>query len=334
MSRGYLLIDGSHITHAANAATALSVGGQPTQAIYGFLRTLRSMVSVYSMLTPLVLWDGASWRKLHFPEYKAQRVKEAVSKSDEAQQKAREEAKQQIPFIRRAVGHLGVRQMLAINYEADDLAGMLVARYAKTDKKIVMISGDKDWIQLLRPNCVWVDPVRDHRLTSKNLSENLGYNPNKGRFDVCKGVDVEGFIGVPTPQAWLEIKAMMGDVSDNIPGVGGIGPRGAIDLVTAYGSVGSFFNQIADKSLDPKSLPKKLRDFAEMDEKHDIFRRNMQLMDLMTHERPEMINPKITSQPINFTGFEQLCRELAFNRIVNDMDTWLEPFTTKMEKVA
>jgi 5'-3' exonuclease len=203
------------------------------------------------------------------------------------------------------------------------------------DKKLVMISGDKDWVQLLRPNVVWIDPMRDARLTSKNISTRLGYVPEKGRFSVCKSEDVTDFIGVPSPRAWLEIKALMGDISDNIPGVGGIGPRGAIDLITTYGSVGSFFNQVADKTINVGALTKKLRDFATSEEKHDIFRRNMQLMDLSSPERPEWINPKIVHGAIDPDKFSDFCKRMLFNSIVKDLDGWLEPFTgNMMEKAA
>ena len=78
MSRGYLLIDGRNIAHASNNGGPLSIGEQPTQAIYHFLRTMRPMMSVYSMLTPVVLWDGVSWRYMAFDEYKKSRNKPAV----------------------------------------------------------------------------------------------------------------------------------------------------------------------------------------------------------------------------------------------------------------
>lgn len=286
------------------------------------------MIQTYSMLRPIILWDGASWRRMKFTEYKANRDKRDTKHEVEAA-KAKDDFKSQVPYIRLALKHLGVRQMFAINYEADDLAGVLVERYTKEERKVVMVSADKDWVQLLRPNAIWIDPVRDYRLTAKSISERLGWNPAKGKIVCAKGDQIEGFIGVPSPQAWLEMKALMGDMGDNIPGVGGIGPKGALELVKTYGSVASFFNQIADKSVDPTTLPKKLRDFAEDPAKHDLYRRNIQLMDLRSPERPAWINAKIDKGELNREKFAGFCNRLAFNSITTDLDKWIEPFVQK-----
>lgn len=332
MSAGFLLIDGSNIAHAANSAKPLSAGGVPTQAIYGFLRTLRPMLNTYSTLTPVVLWDGASWRAMEFAEYKASRKKVATSKSEIQAQLAKEDLQKQIPFIREALGYLGVRQMMALNYEADDLAGLLVEKYAGA-KKIMMISGDKDWIQLIRPGVGWFDPIRDHRLTLTTLPTRLGFFPDKTRFGIG-GSHAEGFVGVPSPRAWLEIKCLMGDTSDDIPGVGAIGPKRASEFIAAYGSFAAFMNMVADKTIDVDTLPKHFRDLAESDEKQELFRRNMRLMDLCTTERPTPVNLNINKGKLDPAAFASLCDRFLFNTIAGDLDRYLEPFLPKLEIAA
>ena len=333
MSRGYLLIDGPNIGNAVNAAAPLKIGDQPTQAIYGFLRVLRPMISTYSMLTPVVLWDGASWRRMKFAEYKANRDKKNTKAEIEAA-KAKDEYKAQVPLIRETLRHLGIKQMMALNYEADDLAGVLIEHSAKEARKAVMISADKDWIQLLRPNAMWIDPVRDYRLSMKTLPERFGWNPHKGRLVVGNGAQIDGFIGIPSPRAYLEMKAIMGDAGDNIPGVGGVGPRGALDLILQYGSVSGFFNQCADKTIDIDALPKKIRDFATSDEKQEFYRRNMRLMDLRSKERPAWVNPKIDKGEFDPEKFRTLCDRLAFNSIASNLDAWLEPFNPREMELA
>jgi 5'-3' exonuclease len=327
VSRGLLLIDGSNIAHAANNGGALKVGDLPTQAIFGVLRTLRPMMSIYTMLTPVVLWDGASWRRMAFSEYKANRDKVATKPHELKAEALRKDFKKQLPYIKQAIKLLGIKQMEALNYEADDLAGMITQRLEKSGKRGVMISGDKDWVQLLSPNVAWIDPVRDYRLTLKTLESKLGFHPEKKDITVVKdGKEIEGWVGVPSPRAWLEMKCLMGDTSDNIPGVGKIGPKGAIDFVHAYGSFASFINQCADKSIDTAKLPKNLRDFSESDEKQEIFRRNMRLMDLRTTERPIPIALNTVQEPLDPIAFETFCKDMLFNSITNDMEGWLQPF--------
>jgi 5'-3' exonuclease len=330
VTKGLLLIDGSNIAHAANSAQPLSIGDMPTQAIYGVLRTLRPMFSTFSMLTPIILWDGRSWRKDVFKDYKVSRDKPAETKAEKQLQEQRSQFKVQLPYIKLALKTLGVRQMFAINYEADDLAGILVNK--DTERRIMMITGDKDWIQLIRKNVAWLDPVRNEKLTLNTLSTRLGWIPDKGKLGLCDGPNTTGFIGVPNPRAWLEMKALMGDISDDIPGVGGIGPKGAIELITTYGSVTGFLNSFLDHTLDRKTLPKKFAKLAEDMETRDNYQRNMILMDLEDRmkKRPVAINLQIENPTVNLDGFKKVCTKFYFKSILERFDQWTEPFATKV----
>lgn len=325
MTRGLLLIDASNVAHAANSGTPLTVGDMPTQMIYGFLRTLRPMLSTFSMLTPICLFDGRSWRKDVFKDYKISRDKEPVTKTEKTLAVQRDQFKRQLPYLKLALKTLGIRQMFAINYEADDLAGMLVNKSAP-ERRIIMISGDKDWIQLVRPNVAWVDPIRNEKLTVATIPKRLGWNPAKKALTITDGDRVEGWIGVPSARAWLEMKALMGDISDDIPGVGGVGAKGAIELITTYGSVTAFMNGVLDKSIDWLTLPKKFADLAIEAEKKDNFQRNMLLMDLNSSMRPPAINMKMDVASINLGGFKTICNRFFFKSILDQFERWCEPF--------
>lgn len=303
MKHGYLVIDGNNIAYAANATRKLHVGDLETQGIYGFLRAIRAAIANYPMLKPIVLWDGRSWRYDAFPDYKAKREKAPETKSEQAMADNRASMREQKPFIRRALINLGVTQMVALNLEADDLAGIIVRRYQPEGKKILLISGDKDWIQLIGPGVGWMDPINDIRITASKLEEKLG---------------------VKTPRQWLEVKALMGDSSDEIPGVGGIGEKGAKELVMTYGSVTSFLNQAMDGSLP--ELPKKFRDFAESTDKQVIFHRNMKLMDLASPEIPAPLGLKVEKSTLDADAFAEFCEELIFRSITSDLNNWCEPF--------
>lgn len=323
MSKGFLLIDGSNVAHAANAGQPLRVGDMPTQAIFGFLRNIRPIIAGFPLLTPLVLWDGLSWRKQVFKDYKAGRDAPAMTKHKEAQQELRKQLKPQLPEIKRALSLLGIRQVSALNLEADDLAGILVKRYQPKGKKILMLSGDKDWVQLIQPGVGWFDPINNWRLTNDTLSKRLGWCPNKKRITCFPKDQGEGFMGVPSPRAWLEMKALMGDSSDEVPGVGGIGEKGALELVCEYGNVGDFLNRTIDSTMPV--LPKKLKDFVESDEKQLIYRRNLLLMDLNHKSIPTPINLTVTNEKIDTDGFYGFCEEFLFQSILTSSD-WHEPF--------
>lgn len=322
MSQGFLAIDGNHIGHAANAAATLHAGEIETQAIYGTLRSIRPAITIYATLTPLVLWDGASWRKTFFDDYKASR-RETLTKSDQKLADMRASFNRQKPYIKQALAHLGIAQMIAVNLEADDLAAFLVRRYQPAGKKIMLISGDKDWIQLLRPGVGWLDPIRNVRLTEKTLPKRLGWCPDKKKI-VASTEDRDDLIGVPSPQAWLEMKCLMGDVSDDIPGVGGIGPKGAIELLTEHGSVATFMNRYLDGTLT--DLPAKLEDFARSVEKHEAYRRNQTLMDLNAPSVPKPDGLSLDKGAFDPDAFRALCEELSFRSILANFDAWIEPF--------
>lgn len=306
MSR-YLLIDGSNITHAANGAKKLTVGETEVQAVFGFLRTLRKICATYPGVTPIVLWDGASWRNMDYPDYKANRDKNDT-KADQSQQAARKSARAQMPAIKKALELLGVAQVRASNMEADDLAAILGDRYVAKGGKVVLVSGDKDWVQLVGPSMIWFDPIVDRKIRSAaDVKEALGY-------------------AVGDFRQFLEMKCLMGDLGDNISGVGGIGEKGAQQFLEEYGTVCNFSNMILDGTLDVKKLPKKIRDFAESEEKQMIFQRNLRLMDLRTTARPAPINMQIEKGTPDIERFRNFCNRFMFRSFTKSLESWISVF--------
>lgn len=312
----HLLIDGNSIAHAANAGTTLTVGQTQVQAVFGVMRTLRKLAATYgAFYTPTILWDGASWRKLSFPEYKANRDKDDTPAAA-ALKAQKEQLKKQARMIEIAVRLLGISQVRAANMEADDLAGIMVQRFEPRGDKIVLVSADRDWIQLISPNVSWFDPINDRKMTPSALPEKYGVQ------------DVAQFI---------EMKALMGDAGDNIPGVGGIGEKGARDFLQTYGSFANFTNSvILDKTVELKSLPKKYRDLVENEEKAIAFARNIRLMDLKTPLRPAPINLTVTKGEPNLNALRAFCDKLMFRSITQDLDNWVLPFPAyqKLQEAA
>lgn len=322
---GYLLIDGMNIAHASNSGAVLTSGTQQTQAIYGSIRTIRKTVSTFKGLKPVVMWDGPmNWRKGFFPEYKANRDKPPVTKHEIDSAKRREALKSQLPILKEGLRYLGVPQVIAMNLEADDLAGILSRRYAGQGHKVLLISGDRDWHQLVRDGVGQYDPIREFMLTKTSFSDKVGYE--KVTKDKATGAETKEWRGCPSPAAYVECKALMGDAGDNIPGVGGVGEKGAIELVREFGTVKGFFDAV---EIHGAKVPKKLADFCSSTEKRGLFYRNLQLMDLAHPDIPAAQGMLIDKKTMDKDKFFDFCGEYAFNSLLTDFDNWLAPFSNQ-----
>lgn len=329
MSKGFMIIDSSNWGFAAASKTQLSVGEQDTQAIYGFIRSLRAAMCMFPQLTPICVNDGRSWRYDFYPEYKASREKPAETKNEIEQLRVRNSYKSQKLLINKALELLGVRQMFALNLEADDLAAMLVKRWEGTENRILLMSGDKDWIQLVRPYVTWMDVINDRRVGSQTMAVKNKHTESIGLGYEDKAGD---WISVKNGRQWLECKALMGDKSDEIGGVGGIGEKGGIWLLNKFGSVAEFLNQYTDGTIDAKNVPKKLRDFADFNEKQEIFRRNMILMDLNSEHIPKPRGMTLKTGKFDLAGFTDFCHEFEFQSLLTDIEGWTAPFNPESEE--
>jgi 5'-3' exonuclease len=297
---GYLLIDGNSVGFGAQNTTKLTVGGHEVQAIFGVIRTIRNMLETYTTKQPLVLWDGASWRKEQFAFYKKDRDRDPKVAASRVSYKA------QRPTIAKMLKNLGVSQLAAPNLEADDLAGMYVRAARRKNLPVVLASGDRDWLQLVQPQVVWMDFIRERSVNLSNFEE---------------------FTGYATTRAFVEGKALQGDTSDQVPGVGGIGEKGAKELLGKYGSVKAFFDWCDRYSV--VELPKKWRDFALDPAKRAAFDRNMKIMDLAHPDIPKPVRFSLVKGEFTRQGVTDLCAELAFNSILKDFDAFIEPFSRR-----
>ncbi|NQZ54729.1 MAG: 5'-3' exonuclease [Piscirickettsiaceae bacterium] len=309
-----ILIDGNSLGYASHHTTKLHVGDQEVQAIFHCIKTMRKLLRTYSSYTPIILWDKhTQWRFDLHPMYKDGRddTPEKV-----AERKAYHDQK---PYIFKCLHLLGIGQLSAEEYEADDLAGYLTKHFTDQDIKVMLVTGDQDWIQLVSDKCVWYDTIRDKTVNANNFAE---------------------FTGYINAQYFVEGKALQGDGSDTIPGVGGIGAKGAPEFIMQYGGVARFL-QLADEGKLPEKLPKVISRFAnnevppaskkygELLPVRDGFERNMKLMDLRNAKKPSAEATNAVKGKFNRAKFEELCGELAFQSILNNMDTWIQPFEEK-----
>lgn len=296
MSKTNLLIDGNAIGNAHSRTNKLTYAGMEVQAIFGFIKTVRSLYERVPASEQIVLWDGrARWRFEAFPDYKKSRQEGQEKPEDAARRKA---YKDQRPFIMEALTLLGVTQMIDPDGEADDLAGFLTQH---TTKPTVLITGDQDWLQLVNGHTVWFDPIRDHKVSMKNFAE----------FTNC--IDTRTF---------LQSKALQGDKSDEISGVGGIGETYANQLLLEHNSVEHFWAKCDSGEYTPR-LKREQRLASE--EGREIFQRNMKLMNLIDAAKPGP-KTKITKGIYDAERFYDFCCRFGFLSIVNDFDRFTTVF--------
>lgn len=294
-----LLIDINAIGHAAQRATKLTAGGMETQAIYGVIRTMRELRMKYRGYTPMVLWDGkAHWRYDLHPDYKSNRD------TDPSKRAAREAYNQQKPYIKKMLAALGLRQMRASFHEADDLAGYFVGKLAADPtNKVGLITGDGDWLQLVRQNVFWRDMRDDAKIvTAKNFYD---------------------YTGCRSPFAFLETKILVGDNSDVISGVGGIGEKGAPEFIAEFGSVRRFWQLCEAGEFTPK---KKAHINLATGPGRAIYKRNFQLMQLLKVTPPAKEDVQVDIGKFDKEAFAALCEELSFISILRNLDEFTSHF--------
>jgi DNA polymerase-1 len=209
------LIDGySNIFRAFYAIRNLSNSrGEPTNAVYGFIQMLRKLLREDNPdLIGVALDVGKTFRSEKFEEYKANRAPMP------------EDLQSQIPWIRRTLEAYRIPQLELVGYEADDVLGSISCRASADGYDVVLVSADKDLMQLVNPH-----------VSLFHTGRNKMYGP----------ADVEEDFGVP-PEKVADVLALMGDAIDNIPGVPGIGEKGAKTLIKEYGSLEELLSRASE----------------------------------------------------------------------------------------
>lgn len=201
------LIDGSgYIFRAFYALPAMTApNGTPVNAVYGFMTMFMRLIKTISCDYCVVLFDAKrqNFRNQYFAEYKATRAE------------IPELLIPQFSLIYQAVEALNLPYVLQEGFEADDLIATYAREAEKSGFDTVIVSADKDLMQLIRPHVEFYDGMKDKFFTPEDVKEKFGVYPDKV----------------------VDVQALSGDKIDNIPGVPGIGPKTAAELVNTYGSL-------------------------------------------------------------------------------------------------
>lgn len=213
MSKKIVLIDGHSILNRAfyGIPDLTNAEGLHTNAVYGFLNIMFKILDEEQPEYLTVAFDvhAPTFRHKMYPEYKGTRKPMA------------EELRQQVPVIKEMLTAMGIRIVEKEGYEADDILGTLSKRAQEAGLEVSVVSGDRDLLQLATEHVKIRIPK-----TKRTGTEIEDYYEK----DVVARYQV-------TPTQFIDVKALMGDTSDNIPGVPGIGEKTATNLIAAYGSI-------------------------------------------------------------------------------------------------
>ncbi len=230
-----VLIDGNSIAYRAFFALPLlsNEKGDYTNAVYGFTTMLLKVLEDEKPTHLLVAFDAgkSTFRHKTYAAYKGTR------------QKTPSELSGQIPLIHQMLDAFSIKRYEAIDYEADDIIGTAATEAAKDGYEVVVITGDKDLLQLVGDN---VEVV----LTKKGITEVDRYN--EAKIDERYGLK---------PKQIIDLKGLMGDTSDNIPGVPGVGEKTALKLLGEFKNVETVLDSI-DK-VSGKKLKERLEENKE-----------------------------------------------------------------------
>lgn len=239
------LIDGHALAYRTFYALTRSAGsgfltrqGEPTAGVYGFTSVLLRLLEQEHPEFLAVAFDtGRTFRDDLFPEYKATRAKMP------------DELRPQIERIRQLVDAFNIPRLELENYEADDVLGSAARQLVSRDLGVKIITGDRDLLQLVSKRVIV-------NLPGKTLADSKDYLPE----------DVFEYLGV-RPEQVVDYKALVGDKSDNIPGVAGIGEKTATSLLQAYHDLDGIYAHLAEL---PAAVARKLeagRQSAELSQK-------------------------------------------------------------------
>lgn len=219
-----LLVDGNSVAFRAFFAmhsaldSFINRDGLHTNAIFAFKRMLDNILEQVDPTNVLVAFDAGkvTFRTKKFEEYKGTRAKMPG------------ELAEQLPFLHKLLDAYGIKWYELKNYEADDIIGTMAQEGAKAGMAVTVLSGDRDLTQLASDQITV-------QVTLKGVTELEAYTP--AHFQEKLGI---------TPKQLIDVKALMGDNSDNYPGVTKVGEKTALKLIQEYGSVENLYANVAD----------------------------------------------------------------------------------------
>ncbi len=282
------------LTRGSSNSAFTTSSGEPTAGVFGFTSVLLRILEQENPEYLAVAFDtGKTFRDEMFEDYKGTR------------EKMPDELRTQIERIRQLVDAFNIPRLEMENYEADDVLGSVARQTVAKGMGVKIFTGDRDLLQL-------VDERIIVNLPGRSLSDAKDYLPS----------DVKDYLGV-RPNQVVDYKALVGDKSDNIPGVPGIGEKTAVSLLEKYDTLDSIYQHLDEIS---GSAGKKLeagRDSAYLSKKLATIVTNLEVPLNLEHARPDHFEPE---------QIEAIFRELEFRSLMARLTALEESYGKRMSK--
>lgn len=299
-----LVIDGNSIVNRAffGIRPLSNKEGFPTQAIFGFLNILRRMVDEVDPDGLCITFDRKepTFRHLAYEGYKAQR------------KKMPEELAVQIPMLKQVLDAMNIPCYEMAGWEADDLIGTISRKCEAAGWDCRIATGDKDSLQLITPHTyVELVTTRSGKTTTREM------DPDTFREEY--GFD---------PIHIIDLKALMGDASDNIPGVKGVGEKTAMGLVQMYGSIDHLYDQLPDVVTAPDT-PAKPAMVKKLTEGRESAFQSYELCTIRCDAPLEFAPEDTLRKPVNAGPLRALLEKLELFKLITQLglDTVHAPAT-------
>jgi DNA polymerase-1 len=283
------LIDGSALAYRSYFAfirnPLINSKGENTSAVFGFTNSIMKILKDENPDYVAVVFDtkAPTFRHEIFKDYKSTRAKMPSEMAD------------QLPRIREVAEGMNLPILEVEGFEADDLMGTLAKRAKSKGWEVVLVTGDKDFLQLVDEDVKVLNPKRG------------GEEP-----ELLDKKGVEGKFGVP-PEKVVEVLALMGDTSDNIPGIPGIGEKTAVELIKQFGDMEKTLAH-ADK-VKRKNVQKGLKEHP------DLARLSKRLATIETNVPFELDLQKLKREGFNLPKLKELFKELEFTKLLQEISS-------------
>lgn len=288
-----MVLDGNSIVNRAFYGVSQNLttrSGQPTNAIFGFINILNKLLDDVAPDALCVTFDrkAPTFRHLAYEGYKATR------------KGMPEELASQMPILKNVLAAMNIPMYEMDGWEADDLLGTIARLDSEAGWETVVVTGDKDSLQLVtEQTTVKLVSTRMGRTTTRDMT------PETFREEY--GFD---------PIHIIDLKALMGDTSDNIPGVKGVGEKTAMALVQRYGSIDAMYADMPNVEMAP-GTPAKPGVIKKLDEGREMAKMSYDLATIRTDAPMEFKPEDNKRQEVNNNALYQLFLELEFAKLID-----------------
>lgn len=274
-----LLVDGSGFTYRAyfGFPKFTTNNGTPINAVYGVCSMLFSVISQHNYSNCLIALDKGrhTFRTDLYADYKANRAA------------APDDLVVQFPIIRKAYSAFGFNVIEKEGYEADDIIASLTDKFVQNGSNVCIVSSDKDLMQLVNDKVYIFDPMKKKNVDSNGVYEKFGVFPNQ----------IADFL------------ALLGDASDNVPGVDGVGAKTAAKLLNEFGAIDGIYANMENVR------PKRIQDSLVANKERLLLSRKLVSLAHDVDCECESLQCKIDYR--NLIGF---CKEYGFNSLVKTIE--------------